>query len=211
MATYFSKPQIQHDPLVLIVPDHDRSGPDDWHAAWARQRDDCRLLELGDWDNPHRNTWVNKLNLAIHRAERSVVLVAHRLSCLAVAWWAEYERPSYGNPVIGALLVAPPDVDRPACDPRLARFGACPRQKLPFPSFLLASTNDPSCARDTSWMLANDWGSRFVDAGASGHIDREPGLFGQRLLRRLLSEHAGIRRHPPAQRYSGERTPTLVT
>jgi hypothetical protein len=56
--------------------------------------------------------------LAIQRAEsagRPVVLVAHSLGCLAVAWWAEYERLANGLradlPVIGALLVAPPDVE----------------------------------------------------------------------------------------------------
>ena len=64
----------------------------------------CARVELGAPDQPHRNTWVNRLNLAIHRAGRPVILVAHGLGCHAVAWWNEYERPSAEGPVQGALL-----------------------------------------------------------------------------------------------------------
>jgi predicted alpha/beta hydrolase family esterase len=150
------------------------------------------------WDDPHRNTWVNKLNLAIHRAERPVVLVAHSLGCMTVAWWAEYEQPRPDSGVIGALLVAPPDVDRPGLDPRLARFGACPRGELPFPSVLVASQDDPYCSRTTAISLARDWGSRFADAGAVGHINAESDLgdwpLGQRLLEQLLRGHGPLPR-----------------
>ena len=128
---------------MLIVPGINDGGPQHWQSRWATKRGDCRRVDLGMCDHPYRNTWVNKLNLAIRRAHRPVVLVAHSLDCLAVAWWAQYEQPAFGDPVIGALLVAPPDVDRPGLDPRLARFGACPRTALPFPSFLAASHDDP--------------------------------------------------------------------
>lgn len=183
------------EPLILLVPGLHDSGPDHWQTRWETERPDARRVELGMWDDPHRNTWVNKLNLAIHRAGRPVVLVAHSLGCLAVAWWAEYERPEFGNPVIGALLVAPPDVDHPGADPRLARFSACPRQELPFPSFLVASRNDPWCNQRTAYALARDWGCRFADAGDAGHINAEAGVgdwaFGQALLKQLLREGLG--------------------
>lgn len=184
-------------PLVLLVPGLNDSGPGHWQTAWESQRPDTRRVELGMWEDPHRNTWVNKLNLAIHRANRPVVLVAHSLGCLAVAWWAEYEQPAYGDPVIGALLVAPPDVDRPGTDARLARFSACPRQELPFPSFLVASRDDPYCSQRTAFSLARDWGCRFADAGEAGHINAESGIgdwpYGQALLGQLLRDHARIR------------------
>jgi predicted alpha/beta hydrolase family esterase len=122
-----------------------------------------------------------------------VILVAHSLGCLAVAWWAEYEQPMHGNPVVGALLAAPPDVDRPGTDARLSRFGACPRKELPFRSFLAASRDDPFCSLRTAQMLAGDWGSRFAFAGEIGHINAESGLgdwrFGKQLLGQLLREH----------------------
>jgi predicted alpha/beta hydrolase family esterase len=200
MAHYLEleEPCLRHDPLFLIVPGIHNSNPQHWQSLWEAQCRDFQRVDLGMWDNPHRNTWVNKLNLAIHKAGRPVILVAHSLGCLAVAWWAEYEQPKYGNPVVGALLVAPPDVDRPGTDSRLARFGACPRQPLPFPSFLAASQDDRFCSLRTARMLARDWGSRFAFAGAVGHINADSGLgdwpFGKTLLSQLLREHR-LQRH----------------
>jgi predicted alpha/beta hydrolase family esterase len=145
MAHYLEleTPQMRKDPLILIVPGINNSNPRHWQSVWEAQCSDCHRVDLGMWNDPQRNVWVNKLNLAIYRAERPVILVAHSLGCLAVAWWAEYEQPAHGNPVVGALLVAPPDVDRPGTDARLSRFGACPRKELPFRSFLAASRDDP--------------------------------------------------------------------
>jgi predicted alpha/beta hydrolase family esterase len=145
------------------------------------------------WDEPHRNTWVNKLNLAIYRAERPVVLVGHGLGCLTIAWWAEYERPSAGNPVIGALLIAPPDPDFADADARLAKFGAAPRQPLPFPAYVVASADDPGCSLRSAIDLARDWDCRFTEAGSVGHLDAASQVgdwaLGQRLLDRMLREH----------------------
>jgi uncharacterized protein len=193
-----SQPDEQQ-PAILIIPGLHDSGPDHWQTRWERQLPNAQRVELGMWDNPHRNTWVNKLNLAIHRAGRPVVLVAHSLGCLAAAWWVEYEQPGADSAVIGALLVAPPDVDRPGLDPRLARFSACPRRELPFPSILAASRNDPYCAPRSAIELARDWGSSFADMGEVGHINARSGLgdwpAGQRLLGKLLARHPG---HSPA-------------
>jgi predicted alpha/beta hydrolase family esterase len=185
--------EMRQDPLVLIVPGLNNSNPDHWQSRWEAELPDFHRVDLGMWDDPHRNTWVNKLNLAIHHAGRPVILVAHSLGCLATAWWAEYEQPAVGNPVVGALLVAPPDVDRPGIDPRLARFGTAPRTPLPFPAFLVASQNDPYCKLRTARMLAQDWQARFAFAGPIGHINAESGIgnwdFGKVLLQQLRREH----------------------
>lgn len=196
--------RLQDDPLILIVPGLNNSNPQHWQSLWEAQRDDCHRVDLGGWDDPHRNTWINKLNLAIHQAGRPVVLVAHSLGCHAVAWWAEYEQPEFGNPVVGALLVAPPDVDRPGADPRLARFGSAPRKPLPFPAFLAASQGDEYCKLRVARSMAFDWNARFAFAGAIGHINTASGIgdwdFGKVLLDQLLREHRA--RHDPA--ISGE-------
>ena len=183
-------PARRADPLVLIIPGLNDSGPDHWQTRWTRILPNACRVELGMWDDPHRNTWVNKLNLAIHRANAPVVLVAHSLGCATVAWWAEYERPGPDSAVVGALLVAPPDLDRPGLDPRLARFSACPRRELAFPSILVASRTDPYCTQRTGMATARDWGSRFFDAGDAGHINAESALgdwpAGQGLLGQMV-------------------------
>jgi predicted alpha/beta hydrolase family esterase len=194
-------PTADEGPLILLIPGLHDSGPDHWQTRWERKYANARRADLGMWDDPHRNTWVNKLNLAIYRAAGPVVLVAHSLGCLTVAWWAEYEQPGPASNVVGALLVAPPDVERPGLDPRLARFGACPRGELPFPSVLVASQDDPYCSQRTAISLACDWGSRFADAGAVGHINAESDLgdwpLGERLLDQLLRGHGPLARELP--------------
>ena len=177
---------------VLIVPGLGNSGPDHWQSIWEQTRTDCRRVELGQWDKPHRNSWVNQLNLAILGAKRPVVLVGHSLGCLAIAWWASLEQPAPGK-IAGALLVAPPEVDFFPLDERIAGFAPTPRARLPFPSILVASRNDPYMSFRTADRLAKDWGSAFVDAGEAGHINAETDLgeweFGQFLLGWLTSNH----------------------
>lgn len=177
-------------PALLTVPGLGNSGPDHWQTLWERDMEDCERVELGLWSAPHRTLWVNKLNLAIHAAGRPVVLIAHSLGCLAVAWWAKYERPGYGDPVIGALLVAPPEVDKHPADPRLLPFAPAPLGPLPFPSTLVASRNDPYIRFERARRLARFWGSGFADAGAAGHINADSLLgkwhFGRVLLDRLV-------------------------
>jgi predicted alpha/beta hydrolase family esterase len=207
-----SRARNDRDPLILLVPGLHDSGPDHWQTRWERKRADALRVELGMWDDPHRNTWVNKLNLAIRRADRPVILVAHSLGCPTVAWWAEYERPQPDSGVIGALLVAPPDVDRPGLDPRLARFSACPRSELPFPSIVVASQDDPYCSQRTAIALARDWGSRFACAGAVGHVNAESDLgdwpLGERLLEQLLRGHGPLPREIPLHnRFSAKTDP----
>lgn len=182
-------------PVILTVPGLGNSGPGHWQTIWEARLPRCRRVDLGLWEDPHRNTWVNKLNLAIQRAEGPVVLAAHSLGCLAVAWWAEYEQPGGpvdGGKVIGALLVAPPDVEERPLDRRLTRFAPVPESALPFPSILVASRNDPYLTMAQARRLARRWDARLADAGESGHINAASELgdwaFGRLLLNTLLPE-----------------------
>ena len=186
-------------PLILTVPGLGNSGAGHWQTRWEQDRRDCRRVELGQWDQPHRNSWVNQLNLAIRAAStgsnrRPVVLAAHSLGCLAVAWWALLEADA-ATLVAGALLVAPPDVDTAAHDPRLSGFAPAPAVPLPFPAILVASRNDPFITMRAARRLAHVWHARFADAGPIGHINAVSGIadwpFGQFLLDRLLVPHVG--------------------
>ncbi len=184
------------EPHILTVPGLDGSGPRHWQTLWERDLDDCSRADLGSWHTPNRNSWVTRLNFAIRDAGRPVVLVAHSLGCLAVAWWAALERPAYGDPVVGALLVAPPEVDVAPVDPRLAGFAPAPIQPLPFPSIVVASRDDPYVEQQRARRLALFWGGQFADAGAIGHVNAQSQIgrwdFGLFLLSRLTG---GTRLH----------------
>lgn len=147
-----------YTPLILLVPGAPLA-TGHWMTRWARLSEHCQIVELGLWDEPHRNTWVNKLNLAVRGADRPVVIVTDDIAALALAWWVEIERLGPENPVLGAIVVNPPNVDLPGADPRLAAFGACPRRTLPFTSFLVSDLEGSGAHQRSIMRLATDWGS----------------------------------------------------
>ena len=97
-----------------------------------------------------------------------------------------------GGKVVGALLVAPPDVEERPLDRRLTRFAPVPESALPFPTVLVASRNDPYLTMAQARSLARRWGARLADAGEAGHINAASGLgdwaFGRLLLNTLLPQ-----------------------
>jgi len=176
---------------VLIVPGIDGSGPEHWQTLWERRLSRCQRVQMGDWAFPERTKWIRHLDREIRISNYPVLLAAHSLGCLAVAWWAK-ERWSLGNQdcVLGALLVAPPDVERGARRERMESFAPIPREPLPFPTLLVASRNDPYAHFETSSRIAAMWGSQLIDAGAIGHINTDSGIGewtdGVRLLASLV-------------------------
>lgn len=188
-------------PLILTVPGLNGSGPAHWQTLWEAQRSDCVRADLGQWSAPRRNAWVTRLDQAIRTAQVPVILAAHSLGCLAVAWWAELAGQPWGWPVAGALLVAPPDVERSGAAQEIAGFGPAPRTILPFPSIVVASEDDPYCLPQRAFDMARDWGSAFVNVGNYGHLNAASGIGwwheGQALLDRIISagqhdvSHAG--------------------
>jgi predicted alpha/beta hydrolase family esterase len=179
------------DPAVLIVPGWAGSGPAHWQTIWEREHPEYQRVEQRNWHNVYRPEWVARLEESVLSAAREVVLVAHSLGCLAVAWWAATQGCAWGR-VRGAMLVAPPDlISAPGCLPSLASFTPVPRSTLPFPTILVASRNDPYAALDAAARLAAEWGSTLIDAGAAGHINTDSGHGpwpeGQVHLQRLMS------------------------
>lgn len=182
---------------ILTIPGLDNSGPDHWQTRWEAADSDIARVDLGMWDRPHRNSWVSKLNLAVMAADAPVLLVAHSLGCLAVAWWAALEQPDR-SVIQGALLVAPPEVDFFPLDERLTAFAPTPFDALPFPSILVASRNDPWIGFETARMLSRAWGSEFVDAGECGHINADSNLGDWQAGRRLVDRLRDPAAHTPA-------------
>lgn len=64
---------------------------------------------------------------------------------------------------------------RPGTLPALASFMPTPLARLPFPSLLVASENDPYASIEAAAAFASQWGSEFVNVGAEGHINVDSG------------------------------------
>jgi predicted alpha/beta hydrolase family esterase len=99
-----------------------------------------------------------------------ILLVAHSLGVSLVLHWAASAPPD--DRVKGALLVAPADVDSPEHTPEVTRnFALMPVQKMPFPSIVAASENDPYVSFTRAAYFARAWGSELVNVGRKGHIN----------------------------------------
>ena len=160
------------DADILIVPGYTNSGPDHWQSRWQQKLSTARRVEQAEWSKPLREDWTAAVATAVNQSERPVIIVAHSLG-VATAIQAI---PQFTRPVAGAFLVALPDVANPAIRPRhLMTFGPYPRDPLPFPSITIASRNDPYCKYEVAEDIAAAWGSLFIDAGESGHINSDSG------------------------------------
>jgi len=158
---------------ILIVPGFKNSGQNHWQSRWERNLASARRVEQKSWEKPERDDWVARLTTHVNETTRPVVLVAHSLGVPALI----HALPHFDKPVAGAFLVAPPEVDNPKIRPKhLMTFGPYPRDPLPFPSILIASSNDPFGSVDHAGDIANAWGSQFFNIGEAGHIDDKAGF-----------------------------------
>lgn len=160
----------------LVLPGLYDSGPDHWQSLWCDTRADCQRVELGQWDRPTPALWASRLDRAVARAARPLILIAHSLGCHAVAWWAAQTSAARLDKVRGALLVAPPDVERENAHELLKAFAPTPAQSLPFRSLLAASHDDRYASFERSAWMARIWGCSLIDVGYLGHINAESGL-----------------------------------
>jgi predicted alpha/beta hydrolase family esterase len=181
----------------LIVPGLDGSGAGHWQTVWETTRTDCTRAELGRWSDPHLQAWRDGLDAAVSATEGPIVFAAHSLGCFAVAWWLATASAPLLAKVRGALLVAPPDVERPNVDARLRRFAPTPIFAARVPTLLVASRDDPYASFERSRAMAELWGARLVDVGELGHINADSGLGaweeGQDLLSTLTDERESDR------------------
>lgn len=161
------------NPRVLILPGWQDSGPGHWQTRWETRHGDLRVVQ-DDWHWPKRGDWMARLDEALLDDERPALLAAHSLGCLLVAAWAAHSR--HTARVCGALLVAPPDVERADMPPQVQAWRPIVRRRLPFASTVVASRDDTMCSLERARALAQDWGSGFVDAGARGHLNADSGL-----------------------------------
>jgi uncharacterized protein len=158
---------------VLILPGWLNSGPGHWQSRWEALHGFERV-EQADWEWPRRGDWMARLEDALLQDERAALLVAHSLGCHLAAAWAAHSR--HTARVAGALLVAPPDVERDDLPPQLHGWRPAVRQPLPFVAITLYSEDDPFGAPDRARGLAADWGAQALSVGATGHVNGDSGL-----------------------------------
>lgn len=137
---------------------------------------------------PSRKEWVKTLDEYVREQTKRVILVAHSLGAIAVAHWAN----EFNHPITGALLVAPPDVERADAPDEIKNFAPVPLAKFKFPSAVAASENDNYISLKRAEFFVERWGSQFFNVGAAGHINAKSGhgewRQGEHILREFIDQ-----------------------
>lgn len=163
---------------VLIVPGLRDHVADHWQTLLAERLPNCRTVPPLETDKLSLAARVEAIQHELERIDGPVVLVAHSAGVLmAVHWAARYSRP-----ILGALLVTPPDLNSswPPQYPTPAAlqengWSPLPRGPLPFPSIVAASSNDHLASLEAAGAMARDWGAKLVELGAVGHLNPAAG------------------------------------
>ena len=158
--------------FCFTLPGLYNSGPLHWQTRWEELHGFTRIHQR-DWDTPDKDDWIHTLNEIIAPfPPDQVILVGHSLSCITIAHWAH----CFGRRIKGAFLVAPSDVEAASFPSGTNGFDPIPLHQFPFPSILVASSNDGYISLERAELLARRWGSRLVIAGDLGHINASSGL-----------------------------------
>ena len=158
---------------LLPLPGWLNSGPADWQSRWEALHGGVRV-ERGDWVWPRRGDWMARLDDVVQASAAPLVLVAHSLGCQLVAAWSAHSQ--HTARVVAAMLLAPPDTERTDLPPNLFNWRPVVRQRLPFASLVVTSSDDPYCESARSAQMAIDWGSATLAIGARGHVNDASGL-----------------------------------
>jgi predicted alpha/beta hydrolase family esterase len=165
---------------VVLVPGLRGHVADHWQTRLATALPGARMVPpLGRTDAALRPR-VTLLDQVVEQVAGPVVLVAHSAGVLVTVHWAAQFHPTR---VVGALLATPPVLadELPPEYPSIAELRAhgwlpIPRQPLPFPSIVAASSDDPLGNPVRLRGLAAAWGSRLHPLGAVGHLNPASGF-----------------------------------
>src|SRR6187551_273477 len=142
---------MSQPPTIVIVPGWRDSGPGHWQSLWTQRLPGALRVVQDNWVSPVRSAWVDALARQIHAAPGPVVVAAHSLGCITTV----HLPADAAAKIQGALLVAPADPDRRAA---LESFAPVPCERLPYPSIVVGSTNDPYCPVRLAGAYARGWG-----------------------------------------------------
>jgi predicted alpha/beta hydrolase family esterase len=151
---------------VLVVPGLHGSGAAHWQTRWEQLHPAFERVEQDDWSTPDLPRWSQRMARVLEQSNKPVLIVAHSFGCLTTMQSASLGQFN----LAGALLVAPADPDK------FAVADVLRDARLPCPSIVIGSSNDPWMASHRAAYWADRWGCGFLNAGALGHINAESQL-----------------------------------
>jgi predicted alpha/beta hydrolase family esterase len=152
---------------VFILPGLNNSGPDHWQTHWEIQYGFLRI-EQRDWDTPVCDDWINQIQDSTKNfQDQNIILVGHSLACCTIVHWSN----KFRRMIKGALMVGPSDVEAPSYPSGTTGFAPMPLDPVPFPTVVIASSNDEFVSFGRAKYFAGHWKSLLVNIGPLGHIN----------------------------------------
>jgi len=156
----------------FIVPGLGNSGPEHWQTFFENSGNNFQRIIQEEWDVPDCDDWVATIDQAIAGQDPlTTVLIGHSLGCITIAHWAN----RYNKKIMGALLVAPSDIENPVYTFPATGFAPIPLNKMNFKTIVVASEDDPWVSIERAKLFAGSWGSEFINIGNAGHINKASG------------------------------------
>lgn len=178
--------------MNINIPGLRSSDDNHWQTIWEKEYPDefFRVVQ-SDWENPNCNEWIERIEKELKRFDyEQLILISHSVGCVSIIKWFE----SYGHRIRGALFVAPSDVDRPGYPKYITGFNPMPEHELPFPTIVVASSDDHVVTIERAKLFSRNWGSEFVVLDRAGHIESKSGFgkwdFGLELIKKIRQRSA---------------------
>lgn len=138
-----------------------------------------------NWSEPDCQTWINKIEKELSdRNHSELILIGHSIGCIAIVKWFE----KFQHRIQGAIFVAPSDAEKETYPKYITGFSPIPSDKLPFPTILVASTDDHVTELNRSKEFSKNWGSRLIILENAGHIETKSGFGKWELIDDLIKE-----------------------
>ncbi|WP_171429570.1 RBBP9/YdeN family alpha/beta hydrolase [Acinetobacter lactucae] len=171
--------KIQTNATILIIPGLRDHVSEHWQTILETKLAKVHSVPPVQINKLNCENRVAAIQAQLEQIQGSVILVAHSAGVLMTLHWAA----KYQRAIQGALLVAPPDLNQswPENYPSPTAlhqegWSPLPDQTLPFPSILVASTNDHLARYEAVSEMAEKWGSQLVNLGDVGHLNPASGF-----------------------------------
>lgn len=174
-----SMEKIQTKATVLIVPGLRDHVAEHWQTLLEQRLVKVRSVPALETDKLNCIKRVKAIQAQFEEIDGPVILVAHSAGVLMTVHWAAL----YQHNIQGALLVTPPDLSAkwPENYPssvmlKQQGWDPLPDNILPFPSIVVASTNDHLASYEAVRTMAKTWGSQLLSLGEVGHLNPAAGF-----------------------------------
>ena len=175
---------MDRKPTILIVPGLRDHVSAHWQTLIALEIPKSVTVPPLLQDKLDCSARVAALEATFQSIDGPVVIVAHSAGVMITVQWQK----RLNRVIQGALLAAYSSMETLEAN----GWFPVPKARLPFPSIVAASRNDPLASFERVSRIADAWGSQLVDLGNVGHLNPKSGFGPWPRAHELIAELTGL-------------------